>query len=82
MFAHLLKYSYVWLIIAITYFNCHPFADVNTDLDNFFLYLIIPRTCGIYHYISELPLVLGRFSYIKQKYLNIKMFIFCDKAEI
>ena len=23
LFVHLLKYSYVWVIIAITYFNCH-----------------------------------------------------------
>lgn len=35
LFVHLLKYSCVWVIIAIIYFNCHPFTDVSTDLDLF-----------------------------------------------
>lgn len=74
MFAHLLKYSYVWLIIAITYFNCHPFADVNTGLETFF-FLVLNYSLDlwfIYHYIRELPLVLDRFSYTNQKYCKYK----------
>lgn len=79
MFAHLLKYSYVRLIIAITYFNCHPFADVNTDLDTFFVYLIIPWTCGYLSLHSRAAFSVRTLRLYQKKYCKYKDVYFVAK---